>query len=169
MSIPDWTAHVAALKHALAAKDRAATNAAVTALLETKAPIGQQWRQIAELMRVSGELTLALRAVEAFVDAAKGAPEARYSKVVLLTQAGRLADAHALAETLPVHIPDPAGRAYLLGNTALTMGRVEEARAYLLTALTHRPGWGPAWLTLSSSRSLRDDPIGERMLAAVKA
>ena len=32
MSIPDWTAHVAALKHALAAKDRVATNAAVTAL-----------------------------------------------------------------------------------------------------------------------------------------
>lgn len=158
-------AHVAALKQALASKDRAGTNAAVIALLDARAPIGRQWHQIAELMRVSGELTLALRAIDAFVAAAKGIPEARYSKVVLLTQAGRLKEAHELAENLPAHIPDPAGRAYLLGNTAVTLGRVEDARDYLLTALKHRPGWGPAWLTLSSSGSLKDDPLGERMLA----
>ena len=157
-------AHVEALKQALAVKDRAAANAAVAALLDAKAPLGQQWRQIAELMRVSGELTLALRAIDAFVEAAKGVPEARYSKVVLLTQAGRLREAHELAETLPAHIPDPAGRAYLLGNTALTLGRVEEARDYLLTAVKHRPGWGPAWLTLSTSGSLKNNPIGEQML-----
>ncbi|GAO39408.1 hypothetical protein SCH01S_29_00960 [Sphingomonas changbaiensis NBRC 104936] len=160
-----WMTDVEKLRQALAAKDRAGANDAVAALLDAKAPLGQQWRQIAELMRVSGELTLALRAIDAFVAAAKGAPAARYSKVVLLTQAGRLREAHELAETLPAHIPDPAGRAYLLGNTALTLGRVEEARAYLLTAVKHRPGWGPAWLTLSSSGSLKDNPIGEQMLA----
>lgn len=160
-----WMTNVEQLRQALAAKDRAGANAAVAALLDAKAPLGQQWRQIAELMRVSGELTLALRAIDAFVAAAGGVPAARYSKVVLLTQAGRLREAHDLAETLPSHIPDPAGRAYLLGNTALTLGRVEEARAYLLTAIKHRPGWGPAWLTLSSSGSLKDNPVGEQMLA----
>ncbi|MBA2918722.1 hypothetical protein GON01_12515 [Sphingomonas sp. MAH-20] len=164
MSTP-WTTHIESLRQALAAKDRAAANAAVASLLDANAPLGQQWRQIAELMRVSGELTLALRAIDAFVAAAKGVPAARYSKVVLLTQAGRLREAHELAETLPADIPDPAGRAYLLGNTALTLGRVEDAREYLLTAVKHRPGWGPAWLTLSSSGSLKDNPIGERMLA----
>jgi tetratricopeptide (TPR) repeat protein len=163
MSTP-WMTDVEKLRKALAAKDRAGANAAVAALLDARAPLGQQWRQIAELMRVSGELTLALRAIDAFVAAAKGLPAARYSKVVLLTQAGRLREAHELAETLPANIPDPAGRAYLLGNTALTLGRVEEARAYLLTAIKHRPGWGPAWLTLSSSGSLKDNPIGEQML-----
>lgn len=165
MNANPWMAQIEALKAALAAKDRGRANAAVPALLDQKAPLGPQWRQISELMRVSGELTLALRAIDAFVAAAKGAPEARYSKVVLLTQAGRLREAHELAETLPAHIPDPAGRAYLLGNTALTLGRVDEARDYLLTALRHRPGWGPAWLTLSTSASLKDNPIGEKMLA----
>ncbi|NNM77637.1 hypothetical protein HJG53_12025 [Sphingomonas sp. ID1715] len=165
MNAPAWSNHIEALKQGLAAHDRDRANHSVAALLDAKAPLGQQWRQIAELMRVSGELTLALRAVDAFVAAAGDTPQARYSKVVLLTQAGKLKEAHELALTLPAHIPDPAGRAYLLGNTALTLGRVEEARSYLLTAVKHRPGWGPAWLTLSSSRSLRDDPIGEQMLA----
>lgn len=160
-----WTRHLDTLKHALAARDRAGANAAVSALLDARAPLGQQWRQLAELMRVSGELTLALRATDAFVAAAGDTPQARYSKVVLLTQAGRLKAAHDLALTLPPDIPDPAGRAYLLGNTALTLGRVQEARDYLLTAVKHRPGWGPAWLTLSSTGSLKDDPIAEQMLA----
>lgn len=160
-----WMAHVDALKQALTTKDRAAANDSVTALLDAKAPIGAQWRQVAELMRVSGELTLALRAIDAFIASAGGAPEARYSKVVLLTQAGRLREAHDLAATLPPNIPDPAGRAYLLGNTALTLGRVAEARDHLQTALKHRPGWGPAWLTLASSGNLKDDPIGDALLA----
>ena len=165
MTTPRWTSQIDTLKQALAARNRTAANAAVASLLDAKAPLGQQWRQIAELMRVSGELSLALRAVDAFVAAAGNTPQSRYSKVVLLTQAGRLREAHDLASTLPADIPDPAGRAYLLGNTALTLGSVEQARDYLLTALKHRPGWGPAWLTLSSSGSLRDDPIGEQMLA----
>jgi tetratricopeptide (TPR) repeat protein len=165
MTMPDWTLQIDALKQALAEKDRAGANAAVAGLLDAGAPLGSQWRQISELMRVSGELTLAVRAVDAFVAAANGSPEARYSKVVLLTQAGRLQAAHDLAERLPAHVPDPAGRAYLLGNTALTLGRVEEARDYLLTAVKHRPGWGPAWLTLASTGSLKDNPLGDRMLA----
>lgn len=169
MNAPRWMADIEALKGALAAKDRALANAAVARLLDAEAPIGAEWRRIAELMRVSGELTLALRAIDAFIAAAKGVPEARYSKVVLLTQAGRLREAHELAVTLPAHVPDPAGRAYLLGNTALTLGRIEEARDYLLTALKHRPGWGPAWLTLASSGSLRTGPVGDKLLADAAA
>ena len=164
MKAPTWMAHVEALKHALAARDRAAANASVEGLLAAKAPIGAEWRRIAELMRLSGELTLALRAIDAFVEAAKGTPDARYSKVVLLTQAGRLREAHDLAVTLPATVPDPAGRAYLLGNTALTLGRVEEARDYLDTALRHRPGWGPAWLTLASTGNLGSSPLADRLL-----
>ncbi|MBI3369090.1 MAG: sulfotransferase [Burkholderiales bacterium] len=57
----------------------------------------------------------------------------------------------------------------MLGNTAMTMGRVDEARGHLETAVKHRPGWGPAWLTIATAVNLATDPIGERLLADGKA
>lgn len=160
---------IAALKAATAAKDRAATNAAVAALLQAGAPLGAQWRALAELMRVSGEFGLAHRAMDAFVAAAGGSPQAQFAKVVLLTQTNRLRDAHALIARLPVDVPDRAGHAYVRGNTAVTLGLVEEGRAQLEQVLRARPGWGPAWLSLAATVNLRDHPLGERMLAEVKA
>ena len=79
-------------------------------------------------MRVSGELTLALRAIDAFVAAARQSPEARYSKVVLLTQAGRMREAHELLGVAAGARPGPCGPRLCAGQTAMTLGRVEEAR-----------------------------------------
>ena len=59
MANPTWTAWIEDLRRALAARDRAGANAAVGQLLESRAPLGAQWKSISELMRVSGELTLA--------------------------------------------------------------------------------------------------------------
>jgi len=160
---------IAALKAATAAKDRAATNAAVAALLQARAPLGAQWRALAELMRVSGEFGLAHRAMDAFVAAAGGSPQAQFAKVVLLTQTNRLREAHALIARLPVDVPDRAGHAYVRGNTAVTLGLVEEGREQLEQVLGARPGWGPAWLSLAATVHLRDHPLGERMLAEAKA
>jgi tetratricopeptide (TPR) repeat protein len=165
MQAPAWMKHVDALKQALAARDRAASNAAVAALLDVRAPLGEQWRKLAELMQVSGELTLAHRAIDAFVAGAGGVPQARYAKVVLLTQSGRLAEAHDLLASLPADVPDAAGHAYVLGNTAMTLGRVEEARELLERAVKLRPGWGPAWLTLASASDFATGDLGERLLA----
>lgn len=165
MNTPTWMPLVQDLKQALALRDRDAANRAVVGLLEAKAPIGPQWKAISELMRVSGELTLALRAMDAFVAAAADAPQARYSKAVLLTQCGLMREAHDAVLRLPPDVPDRAGRAYVLGNTAMTMGRAEEARAFLEESLKHRPGWGPAWLTMATAVDLARDPLGERLLA----
>lgn len=164
MNAPPWLPLVETLKQALAAKDRDAANAAVRGLLDRRAALGEQWQAIAQLMRVSGELTLAHRAIDAYVAAAGNVPQARYAKVVLLTQSNRLREAHALLETLPADVPDRAGHAYVLGNIEMTMGRVEAARAHLTRALDYRPGWGPAWLTLAATGNLADDPLGDRML-----
>lgn len=153
------------LKQALAGRDRAATNRIVTHLLDGRAPLGEQWRAIAQLMQVSGEFTLAHRAIDAFIAVAGNKPQARYAKVVLLTQSGRLQEAHDLLSSLPPDVPEPGGRAFVLGNTALTLGRVEEARDHLLTALKHRPGWGPAWVSLATAVNLADDPIGDQLIA----
>jgi tetratricopeptide (TPR) repeat protein len=166
MTGSSWKPWVESLKQALAVRDRAAANAAVTQLLDLRAPLGAQWRQLSELMRISGELTLALRAMDAFVATQGQDPRALYAKVVLLTQAGRMTEAHALLATLPQDVPDPAGRAYVLGNTAVSLGRVSEAREHLETAVKLRPGWGPAWLTLATVTNLAtDEALGDRLLA----
>lgn len=166
MAEPTWMPWVQSLKQALAARDRAAANAAVSQLLDARAALGVQWRQLAELMRISGEYTLALRAIDAFVATQRGDPHAQYSKVVLLTQAGRIAEAHALLATLPRDVPDAAGRAYVLGNTATSLGRFDAAREHLQESVRLRPGWGPAWLTLASATHLAKDPaLAEQLLA----
>lgn len=155
----------AQLKSALARRDRAETNRLVTVLLDVRAPLGDQWRGISQLMQVSGEWTLAHRAIDAFIASTGNNPQAAYSKVVLLTQSQRLQEAHDLLASLPADVPDRAGHAYVLGNTAMTLGRIDEARAHLLTALKHRPGWGPAWLSLVTAGNLATDPVGDQLIA----
>jgi tetratricopeptide (TPR) repeat protein len=169
MNAPAWMSSVDALKRALAEKDRAGARSAVTGLLKSGAKLGQHWRSISELMRISGELSLAHEAIDAFVREAGNTPQARYAKVVLLTQSSRLAEAHDLLASLPETVPDRAGHAYVLGNTAMSLGRAEEARAYLAEAVKHRPGWGPAWLTMATAVNLAKDPIGEQLIADGKA
>ncbi|WP_242137074.1 sulfotransferase [Sphingomonas sp. TREG-RG-20F-R18-01] len=168
MTVTTPTALPAILEHLKAAldrRDRAETTHVVTRMLDQNMRLGSHWKAISQLMQVSGELTLALRAIDAFIAAAGNTPMARYSKVVLLTQAHRLQEAHDLLAQLPRDVPDPGGHAYVLGNTAMTLGRVDEARAHLLEALRHRPGWGPAWLSLASAVNLADSPIGDQLLA----
>jgi len=165
----DFTATLARLKAALSCHDRPETNSCVSRLLDECAPLGEQWRAISHLMQVSGELTLALRAIDAFIAASTNKPMARYAKVVLLTQAHRQHEAHELLKALPDDVPERGGRAYVLGNTAITLGRLDEGRAYLLEALSYRPGWGPAWLSLANAGNLANDPIGDRMLTEAAA
>ena len=160
---------VSALREAAARRDRAAICDAVAGLLDANAPLGRDWKRIAELMRVSGEIALAHRAMDAFIAASGNTAEALYQKVVLQTQTGRLREAHDLLESLPADRMDPAARAYVLGNTALSLGLVEEARAELEKVVTGKPGWGPAWLTLSSAVNLADDPLGDRLLSDLAA
>jgi hypothetical protein len=160
---------LARMKAALAARDRAATNDVVRRLLAMRAPLGPEWHKVAGLMRVSGELTLAHAAMDAFVAAAKGTPAALVEKVVLLTQTGRQSEAHALMARLPAMGRDRAAQAYLLGNTAITLGKLAEGRAWLEQVVRERPGWGPGWLSLAAAVNLATDPIGDRLLADAAA
>lgn len=156
---------LAELKVALSLHDRPKTRHIITLLLDRAAPLGRQWAAIAQLMQVSGEATLAIRAMDAFISEASNKPMARYSKVVLLTKLQRLEEAHNLLASLPANVPDLCGHTYVLGNTAMTLGRVDEARTYLLEALRYRPGWGPAWLSLASTGNLSTDALGDQLMA----
>lgn len=165
MTVSSWMPLIEDLKQAVALRDRAAANAAVEKLLDARAPLRGQWRSVCEFMRISGELGLARRAMDAFVAAAGHSPQALYSKAVLLTQAGWMQEAYELVSKLPPDVPDRGGHAYVLGNIAMSLGRLDEARERLETAVKHRPGWGPAWLTLVSGVNLAQDALGERLLA----
>jgi len=159
------TALLADLKAALAVHDRAATNRAVAALLDTRAPLGPQWQKLSLLMQVSGEWTLARRTMDAFIAASGGHPQALCAKVALLEANGRRVEAEALMKTLPEDVPDRGGHALLLGNTAMAQGHTDAGRAYFLTALDFRPGWGAAWLSLGAGIKLASDPLGDRLVA----
>ena len=169
MSVPNWMPLVEDLKKALTVHNRAATNSAVTKLLEMNAPLGEHWRQFAELMRVSGEITLAHRAMDAFVASTGNNPNALYSKAVLHTQSGQMQEAYNLISSLPANIPDPAGHQYVLGSAAMTMGMMDEAREHLIKAVKLKPGWGPAWLTLATTINFATDPLARRLIADRKA
>lgn len=155
---------IAALREAVARRDRVAINHAVTTLLDRRAHLGPEWRRIAELLRMSGEVRLAHRAMDAFVASAGGTPKALFQKVVLLTQTGRLREAHDMLAAMPAERIDPSARSYVLGNAALTLGLAEEGRHELEKVIRSRPGWGPAWLSLASAVNLAVDPLGEQLL-----
>ena len=156
---------IAQLRTALAARDRVGANQAVERLLAMRAPLGGEWKRIAQLMQMTGEIGLALRAIDAFIAAVGNRTDAYYDKLVMLGQSGRLIEAQDLLARLPADRTNPTGRAYLAGNVAITLGQVDKARAALEEVVTARPGWGPAWLSLAEAINLADDPLGDRLLA----
>jgi tetratricopeptide (TPR) repeat protein len=165
MNLPNWMPIVENLKKAIALKDRTTTNLSVTQLLEMGAPLGENWRAFAELMRMNGEFTLAHRAMDAFVASTGNHPQAQYAKVVLHSQSGQMQQAFDLLSSLPADVPDPAGHQYVLGNAAMTLGKIAEARAYLSEAVKLKPGWGPAWLTLASTVNFNEDSLQQQLIA----
>lgn len=153
------------LREALARRDRDATNDTVEQLLASRAPLGADWKRIAKLMQVSGEIGLALRSIDAFAAASGGSPEALFEKIVILQQSGRLIEARDLLARLPANRTNAAARSYLAGNVAITLGQIDQARAELGKVVAARPGWGPAWLSLAGTTNLADDPLGDRLSA----
>lgn len=156
---------IAQLRNALVARDRDGANQAVEHLLAIGAPLGGEWKRIAQLMQMTGEISLALRAIDTFIAASGNRPEAYYDKILMLGQTGRLIEARDLLARLPPDRTNPAARAYLAGNVATTLGQIDEARAALEEVVAARPGWGPAWLSLAEAINLADDPLGDRLLA----
>jgi tetratricopeptide (TPR) repeat protein len=129
--------------------------------------MGPQWRQLAHIAADHGELTLARRAMDLFVEASGADPAARYQLAGLLAQGGAMREAHALLCALPEDVPDPAVNAYSRGAAALSLGRREEARALLERAARLRPDLGQAWLPLTTLIDFADEPeMAELMLAA---
>jgi tetratricopeptide (TPR) repeat protein len=136
-------------------------------LIAMRAPLGGQWRQLAQLAAGHGELGLAREAIDLFVEASDGSPAARYQKAALLFDLGAWAEIDALLSELPDDVPDPISNAYSRGLTALNLGKSAEARRYLERVTQLRPQAGPAWLALAMSVDLAGEPmLADRIIAA---
>lgn len=151
------------LQDGLARRDRALVNEASAALIEQRAALGSRWHAIATALMHNGEIVLALKAIDALVESARGSPLSRFLRAGLLAQAGRLGEARAALEAVPANVPDPVAHAFLRGTIALNLGEREEARGSLESCVEQRPSAGQAWLALAeltdfcSDRKLADD------------
>jgi hypothetical protein len=152
---------------ALQRPDRARQVEIVERLAAMRAPMGDQWRALAHLALANGEISLARRAIDLFVEGAGGNPVAQYDKATLLEQAGALREAYALLCSMPPDVPDRAANAYSRGTAALFLGDLPEARRELETATRLRPNSGAGWLSLAMSTNLAAEPaVAERIIAA---
>ena len=157
------------LRPALEQRNRAKQNDVVSRLVEMRATLGNQWAAIANVVLQNGEITLAKRAMDLFVEHHNGAPSALYRKASLLEQAGALGEAYELLRGLPVNAFDEAAHSYSLGTASLFMGRLEEARIHLERAVTLQPGSGRAWLSLAMASDFsREEALGDRVISAKK-
>jgi hypothetical protein len=155
------------LQPALQQGDRAKQSEVVRRLVALRAPMGDQWQALANLALQNGELTVAREAIDLFVAARGGTPDAQYRKAALLEQSGALREAYALMCTLPADTPNPAANAYRRGTAALFLGEAEEARRQLDRATRLQPQSGPAWLSLAMAADLAQEPeLAERIIAA---
>ncbi|WEK47084.1 MAG: sulfotransferase [Candidatus Andeanibacterium colombiense] len=155
------------LRPALAQGDRVQQNRIVAELIALHAPLGDQWERLADLALNNGEIGLARRAIDLFVEASGGAAGAIYRKASLLEQAGALREAFDLIGSLPANLLDPFALAYGRGTAALFLRESEEARAQLERAVLLQPQAGAAWLSLAMSGNLASDPeLADRILSA---
>jgi hypothetical protein len=146
------------LQPALERQDNAQLRDIVSRLVALRAPMGDQWQQLAQIADGIGEAGLARRAIDLHVEAAGGTDAALYQKAAFLAQSGAVHEADALLRSLPDDVPNPLANAYSRGIGALNLGRTDEARAYLERVTHTRPQTGSAWLALAMATDLARDP-----------
>jgi hypothetical protein len=155
------------LQPALATRDRARLAEIIGQLVALRAPVGEQWEQLAYLAASIGEFGLARKSAD-LLGAALGAGAAsRYRKSALLFELGYLDEADALLASVPDGQLDPVALAYSRGMVAINLGRPEEARGHLEQVTRARPQLGSAWQLLSQTADLSGEPaLSERIVAA---
>jgi tetratricopeptide (TPR) repeat protein len=164
-------AHVVALvgeiQPALERNDRATVKAIIKQLVAVRAPMGDQWQQLAYIAAGYGEQRMALQSMDLFVDYWGGRPSIQFQKVSFLAMMGDWDGAYALVRTLPETVPDTVGNLYSRGSTALYSGRTEEASGYFARVTRMRPQSGITWFGLSIVTNFAREPdLADRLIAA---
>jgi hypothetical protein len=166
-ALPDILALVNQLGPALEQRARTRVNDIISQLIALKAPMGEQWQQLAYIAFSHGEIRLARQAMDQLVAAQGGGHVAQYQKAGFLSLLGAWGDADALLRTLPETVPDPVNNMFSRGTAALHLGRIAEAQDYLERVTRMRPQAGLAWYSLAMSADLaQETDLAERLIAA---
>ena len=154
---------------ALRSGDRDGQNEIVRQLLQLRAPMGEQWQALANMVLRNGEVSLAVRAMDMFVAAQGNSPLARYVKASVLERCGLYRESYELVRSLPRDVPDRASYAYSRAAVALTLGELTDVREQLETCLSAQPQMGSAWLMLAQVCDLAAEPETARRILAASA
>lgn len=163
------SALVTHLKSLMARRDRTGVNACVAELVRRDAPLGGQWRTLADVMIHNGEVRLAREAIRRFVAIEGNSNAARFYEAVVLARTGSVEVAHAIVANLPRSFPDPASHAYIMGTIEAALGRWDAAKLRLLEAVAAKPDSGQAWLALVTIGRVERNGEIERCLSAAEA
>lgn len=165
-NLPAALALLNRLQPALQRNDRATTVDLIRQLAELRAPLGNQWGQLAYYAASNGESALARKVMDLYLKGAQGDPAAPFRKVELLAYLGAWPDVLKQLRKLPLTLPNPLQYAYVRGMAALYCGAKEEARHWLEEAIRLFPQAGSPWLSLSVLVDFADEPeLAERVIA----
>ena len=137
---------------ALNRRDRAAAVAVGHALVSERAPLGDQWRGVAQFAAVAGEWKLALAAIDNYVAGAPEAPDRQLVRADIMAQAGKLREAVALLLPVAEANPKEGGVWHFLGTACAQLGEPERAIECFEAALARLPDSGPTWLAWANAR-----------------
>jgi hypothetical protein len=158
------------IQPALQRNDRAKVNGIVAQLIAQRAPMGDQWQQLALIAAGYGEHRMASEAIDMFVDHWGGRPSAQFKKVSVLSLLNKWDEAHALLQTIPEGVPDTASHIYRRGTAALNLGNIQEARGHFERLTRMRPQSGFTWLSLSMAVDFSQEPeLAERLAAGARS
>lgn len=154
---------IADLKQGLTGRARATVNDAAAGLIAANAPMGAQWRTIAEVLIHNGEVTLARQAAQQLLKASTGADAQLYVASVF-ARTGMQQEALARVERVARTLPNSVGLAFTKGTLQLNLGDLDAARATLRDGLTQQSTSGQTWLALAMAGGLgHDDPWYARL------
>jgi tetratricopeptide (TPR) repeat protein len=158
------------LQRALGRADRAQIVQAIRGLANLRAPMGNQWEQLAYVAADNGEVSLARTSIAVFLESAGRTSAAGHRMAGLLAHIGAWDEALAVLQTLPGGEVDPASLAHSRGTAALHVGDVEQAREQLELATRLQPASGPTWQTLAKLVDFSREPeLAEQLIDGRKA
>lgn len=123
-----------------------------------RAPMGEQWQQLAYVAADYGEFGLAREAIDLLVQGLGGSHAARYRQAEFLVDIGSLGEGLDLISALPDGEPEPFFHALTRGTLSATAGQSDSARTWLERAIDLRPRSGVAWHTLSKVTDFTREP-----------
>ena len=142
---------------ALKRRDRSGFVRSVKKLMDARAPLTRGWKSLTQPLLDYGEVDLALRAIDLYVESVPRSPAALFDRALIYAQASRLKHADKFLDEIDGLAANGANIAYLRGTIALNSGRVGDARDYLIAAHKSMPSSGQVLHSLSMLGSLATD------------